>query len=367
MNTAELKEWLLLNGGPAIQLNIQFSQNTNKVIDINAVSCLLDIPNVKSTLDYIDGFNTQSRDKKTLEHLIHYYKDSCIEKFFPRLIDLGFRAGIPVFDEKMQLIKEIFLYMLSENYDYCYYYRLMLHQYFFVAGYDYPEAVNSMMQRLNKIHIAAKERIYEIYQDKSSLPKVPQHWIDRGVLKDDLNPFDQSSEKPLPTIYDIKALAYFPSVYKNTEVQEKINDVINYILDPIIQKIPEGYGLLWVKDRRIYQACGWSPTLPLYENYDRPQHLSTNVLLDYLEIMSNFKAAHKSKWFIESLNHFEQFKTENGTYIFPKDHFNNKYIEEAFLNKKSLNLRPNERQYILYELVSTLRMLRIIDRINDIE
>lgn len=367
MNTAELREWLLLNGGPAIQLNIQFSHSANRGIDINAVSDLLDIPKVKSILDYIDGFDTRLRDKKTLEHLIHYYKDSCIEKFFPRLIDLGFRAGMPIFDEKIQLIKEIFSYMLSENYDYCYYYRLMLHQFFFVAGYDYPEVVNSMIQRLNKIHIAAKGRVYEIYQDKSSLPKVPQHWIDRRVLKDDLNPFGQSSEKPLPTIYDIKALAYFPCVYRSKEVQEKINDVIDYILDPIFQKIPEGYGLLWIKDRRIYQVCGWSPTLPLYEAYDRPQHLSINALLDCLEIMSNFKAAHKSKWFIESLSYFEQFKTENGTYIFPRDHFNSKYIEEAFLSKKSLNLKQNERQYILYELVSTLRMLRIIDRINDRE
>jgi hypothetical protein len=269
---------------------------------------------------------------------------------------------MPIFDEKMQLIKEIFSYMLSENYDYCYYYRLMLHQFFFVAGYDYPEVVNSMIQRLNKIHIAAKGRVYEIYQDKSSLPKVPQHWIDRRVLKDDLNPFGQSSEKPLPTIYDIKALAYFQSIYTCSEMQKKINDIIKYILDPAFQKIPEGYGLLWSKERRIYHACGWSPTLPFYESCDCSQQLRMNLLFDYLEIMSNFEVARKSEWFIRSLSYFEQFKTEKGTYILPKDCFNNKYIEEAFLSKKNLSLKRNERQNIACEVVSTLRMLKIIER-----
>jgi len=62
-----------------------------------------------------------------------------------------------------------------------------------------------------------------------------------------LNPFGKSAETPLPTIYDISALAYFPNAYKNSENQAKIDDIIEYILDPEFQKIREGYGLLWDK------------------------------------------------------------------------------------------------------------------------
>ena len=84
MNTTELKEWLLQNGGPAILLNVELSENKSRDIAKNAVSHLLGIPKVNAILNYLDEFQTQSRDKKTLEHLIHYYKETCIDNFFPK-------------------------------------------------------------------------------------------------------------------------------------------------------------------------------------------------------------------------------------------------------------------------------------------
>ena len=367
MNDNDLENWVYEQGGPAIQLRMYMRQSENKSKkDVeNSVSKLLNIEEVNTILNYLDGFKIQSRDKKTLEHLIHYYKETCIDNFFPQLLDMGFRAGIPILDEKMQPVRDVFMYLLTEDYDYCYYYGLMLHRFFFMAGYTHQEIIESMEQRLNAIHKSAYKRIFDIYQDESKLPKKPKQWADIGVLKDDLNPFSRFAKEPLPTIYDISALAYFPDTCKNSENQAKIDDIIEYILDPEFQKIREGYGLLWVESRRIYHACGWSPTLPLYEDYNGPQNLSVNSVLNYLYMMSNFRAAHKSKWFKNCINYVEQFRTEKGTYIFPKEYLYRKYIDKAFLNESAMKLKRTEREIIIRELVSTLIMVEINKRVAE--
>lgn len=359
----DLEKWLLAQGGPAIQLRMyaQQTSNNSKNDTDDAVSSLLAIDEVHSILNNLDAFQTPNRDKKTLEHLIHYYKDTCIENFFPLIMDLGFKAGIPIFEKKMAPVLDIFkyVYALAYEYDYCYSYSLMLHRFYFISGCLCPEVVKSMENRLNAIHKVTKEKPYDIYQDESKLPKKPQIWADIGVLKDELNPFNTSSEKPLPNIYDIWSLAYYMNICNDPEQIEKINDIIMFILDPKFQKIREGYGLLWVKDRRRYYACGWSPTLPLYEIQDHPTQSCPYPVIDYLDFMSHFKIAHNSKWFRDCLNHFEQFKTERGTYIFPKEYLHKKYIDMAFLNKENMFLKRNERELMKRELVSTMKMVEI--------
>ena len=139
------ENWLLEQGGPAIRLRISVMQNSGNANEINnAVSELLVIDEVHSVLNLLDGFQTPNRDKKTLEHLIHYYKDTCIEQFFQLIMDLGFRAGLPTFDKKMAPVAEIFKYMyscrmagLSLESDY----TLPLHRFFFMSGFLFPEVI----------------------------------------------------------------------------------------------------------------------------------------------------------------------------------------------------------------------------------
>lgn len=362
-----LEEWLLENGGPAIQLRmsaLQNSSNVEKDTD-HAVSALLDIDEVHSVLNYLDGFQTPNRDKKTLEHLIHYYKDTCIENFFPLIMDMGFHAGIPIFDEKMSSVKDLFRYLvaLANESVHCYNYTIMLHRFFFMSGFSFPEVIASMEDRLDAIHKVAQEKLFDIYQDDRKLPKKPPVWADVGVLKDELNPFSLNVEKPLPTIYDIWSLAYYTDTCTDMEKAQKINDIVAYIFDPEFQKIREGYGLIWVESRRRYHACGWSPTLPFYEIEGHPAQSVPYPLLDCLDFMSHFKTVHQSKWFHDCLNHLEQYKTEKGTYIFPKAYLHKKYIDKAFLNEKNLSLKRNERELLKRELVSTMKMVEIYRRI----
>jgi hypothetical protein len=96
--------------------------------------------------------------------------------------------------------------------------------------------------------------------------------------------------------------------------------------------------------------------------------------------MSNFKIARKSKWYINCLNYVEQFRTEKGTYIFPKEYLDGKNScpgstsnvltvnlkpEEAFLSETNMKLKRNEREILIRELVSTLSMVEIIKKSSD--
>lgn len=68
--------------------------------------------------------------------------------------------------------------------------------------------------------------------------------------------------------------------------------------------------------------------MPLYGDYNRPRHLGGYSVLNYLRMMSKFKVACKSKWFSDCISYVEQFRTEKGTYIFPKEYLNKKYLRE---------------------------------------
>lgn len=74
---------------------------------------------------------------------IHYYKDSCLETFFLRVMDYGFHTDIAVFDEKMMYVADIFKYVYAmsnkaiEAADRQHYFNcsLMMHRYFYVTSY----------------------------------------------------------------------------------------------------------------------------------------------------------------------------------------------------------------------------------------
>jgi hypothetical protein len=243
-----------------------------------------------------------------------------------------------------------------------------------MAGCTHKSIIDSTLHRIDAIHKTAIAKIYDIYEVGVKLPKPPKQWINRGVLKDNLNPFSKEAANPLPTIYDISALAYFPEEFIDDDLQQKIDDIIDYILDPRFQQLPDYYGLIWDKSKGRYYACGWAPILPLYEGNDRPRHISEYSVLYYLSIMSNFKTARKSKWYKNCLNYIEQFKTEKGTYIFPKEYIDGKNScpgsisnliitgikpDEAFLSEESMKLKSKEREALLRELVSTWNVIEI--------
>ena len=181
--TVKIENWLQEQGGPAIQLRLCTVSNSKNDYS-KAISALLDVDEVHSLLNYFDPFRTSGKDIKALEHLIHYYKDTCLDNFFPLIMDLGFRAGIPIFDEKISFVADTFkhVFQLINESSHCYNYTLMLHRHFFMSGCLFPEVIESIENRLDVIHKSAEEKIFDIYQNDSNLPKKPKIWTDVSVF-----------------------------------------------------------------------------------------------------------------------------------------------------------------------------------------
>jgi hypothetical protein len=362
-------QWLLENGGPAIRLRASsLHEPWKSETDADScVSALLDIDEVQTLLNYFDAFQASVNDIRPLRHIVHYYKDTCIDNFFPLVVALGLRAGFSIFEEKMKPVKDTFKHIYTQRREsaHCYNYTIMLHMFFTMSGCLFSEVVESLENRLDALYPAAAKYIYDIYQDERKLPKKPKMWADVGVLKDEMNPWKITAESPLPTVYDIWAFAYYTKGCADPEKMRKINGIIAYILTPEFQNLREGYGLLWVKDLRRYHACGWNPVLPPLDHegnltQEKPYH---TYVLDSLDFISHFKAAQESEWLHRCLRHFEQFKTDKGTYIFPKEYLHKRYIDKAFLNEHNLSLKRNERETMKRELVSTMKMAEIHRRL----
>jgi len=340
-------------------LHIERDRNKDKVFENGLISNLLEIEDIKKLMSCMDQFIPQPREKKALEHLLHYYKETCIDHFFPRLMETGFRAGIPEWNEKMKPFRELYSYLLSEEYGYV----IMTSRFFLMAGYSYQEVIDAVKERINLIYQAAQERVFGIYQGRENLPKTPKHWESKGIIRDELNPWLKM--KPLPVIYDIAAMAYFPEKHLDPETKKKIDVIVSYVLDPAFQRLPEGYGLLWSKPQRRFYACGWSPTLPFYRDYPRPGNYNEYSLLYYVNLMSHFKVAQDSPWFQECMRILQSYQDEDGAFVFPATLLHQKYIPEAFLNESNLMLKRGKRIKMLNRVASTLFMYKLYQRIEE--
>jgi len=356
-----LIEWLLENGGPAIRLSAAATLNA-AIPDAETerlVSELLEIEGVRQVLEYFDLFrdlDQRNIDRKLTHTLVHSYRETSLGNFLPQLLGLGFRAGIPVFDEKVRFLRTAFPHIsVIENmngWEIC---KLC-----FRAGYDFPEMVDFMKQRLDALQLAAREHIVDIYFKEEELTKLPKRWKDKRIIKQDLNPYDGS--KPLPTIHDIAAFAYFPQTCLDTETRQKIDTLLNYILLPAFQMLPEGYGWMWYPERHTCLASGWSPTIPFFQGFERPRNYEAWHFLDYLDMLSCFETALPTAWVKASLDRLEQFRTESGTYRIPETYLHQKKIYQAFLSKANQNLKQRDKKRLFYELISTIFVLKIKQR-----
>lgn len=347
-----LNQWLIENGGPSVHLLLNEGdvlQHTKK---------LMGIDKVKKVVEYLDGFNTEARDRKTLEHLVHFYKESCIENFFPILMHYGFKAGMKPIDDRIDPLRKVFNYFIDSEYHWLYFgYSLMTHQCFFGFGYEFKEVMDSFRQRIRKLHKNAVDKVYDIYTDGEGLPKIPKAFEGRRCIKFEMNPFDCQAERPLPTIYDLRAMSYWGNVAKDSNIKI-INDIVDYILTPQFQDIPAGYGLVWTRKRERYHACGWSPTLPYF--IERSDNDDERRFLLYMETMSRFPKAKKSDWYKNGLKRLDQYKTCDGTYIFPDEILRMKLAPEAFLSESNMSLKATEKRTKYREVFSTVIMHQLL-------
>ena len=345
-------QWLLENGGPAMKLNMMNEELIDKgSFDKNELVCeLLRIEKVKTALTYFDKFNDyKSVTIKQLNANLHNCYDDCFERFMPFLINLGFRKGISILDEKIGIMQEVYQYLITQKYgSWEIVVMLMLE-----AGYYNSDMLDYLeLKFINKLFKTAEQQCFDIYEtDPSKIRwgKVPKDWK-AGPFCKDIHVHDcDASELPLPTIYHIKPLIY---IYKFIEdkIKNKVDTIIKYIMEPEYQKLRGFYGVSWFYNKAYY-APSPGVALPFYE--DKEIHAGDKGVL---EMVSLVPFVTKTDWFKNCVDFLEKYKTERGTYILSEPDGGlrpvNTTTVSAYISKEA-KIKRNDRRAFVDELLST--------------
>ncbi|MEN6313341.1 MAG: hypothetical protein ABFD25_03725 [Clostridiaceae bacterium] len=369
MESNQLIEWLMENSGPIIKHRTATELMNVTVCSDELTNDLLNIEKVKSLLLRLDDYGPITVVDSHMLNKIHN-KDGA-ESIVAELLDFGLRSGIGQLDLRLQVFRQYvdndFVskalstpYIDNVSTGWAIFIAGIFTSYFIRGGYRYEEVINYAKIRLNLLYRAASENTLNIYLSDSELmkyPKRPQIWCTTPVIRPEYDPC--CNDKPLPNKHDIYTLAYYPKDLADEETEDKINRIIEFILDEKYQSLH--YGLLWYKANRRYYMSGWSPTLPCFFNFENEYELC--ILLFYMDLMSHFKAAQHSKWFQNCLDYLEQFRMVDGTYCFPKSFFRYKeYV--GCTGGLSIGSKDKQKSADANKVESTFRMLLLKSRLG---
>ena len=186
------------------------------------------------------------------------------------------------------------------------------------------------MNRIQAIYETIKSFQYDIYVEKASTKAVPKAYRGQKIVSPELT---RTSLVSLPLIHDI---LYFHVIGRRfPNLMENINTIIDYILTKEYQSFAPGYGIGFFGKR--YYAIGWSVMIPSFLNFEFGRETIFNLIH-----LSHFKAAHKSLWFQRMFTKLEDYKNEDGTYLFPTDAIREKK-NSYFVGGNHLGVVENRR------------------------
>jgi len=369
-------QWLLENGGPAIKLRLVRENLIDASIygiDANKLAEeLLQLEKVNTAMTYFDRYKDfRSMSDRELYGFIHGWNENCFETFMPFFTNLGFQAGITAFDEKVEYMCNTYRYIIapdeSGEIHWTHIYGLMIISNLLKAGYYYDDMLAYMSRIVvDNVYKVAENNIFDFYETDPSKIRSgrPKRWQNRPIIKDIHN--CEAGEMPLPTTYHVEGMLNIYEYVKADETKEKIDGIIQYILDPRYQKTGGNYGIHYDGLKKTYHSSSSGLALPNYES-DTP---SANMCL--LEKLSLSPVMRKSEWFEKCMADLEQYRTERGTYSC--DHFklisneppcNPDTFCSAFIDKNVLpEIKKSERRSFAFELCATLYMAILKNRIG---
>ncbi len=349
MDVYDTAQWLLHNSGPSIRYRtlVDILREEDVKVISRALEEMFGSPETREWIRrLVPRFDINS---------IHSGRSDAFENVVGKLVQMGVRAGLQPFDNKTLP----FRVWLSENVGtepvapHAMFLRTIIASLLAFAGYDSTSPVKSQMtRRLEALYEFARQPdLSHVFVDKSGFRGFPNGSEKYRLVNPDLY---QDQQFMLPWVHDIRGLASCKELMTEREYRDKINRVIEMILTPEYQSLPWSYGLAKYGTR--YYVLGWAAHLPGYTS--RPEGRSFAELLLTLEFMAGFATARRSPWFVDSMEYLESFRTENGTYIFPRTWLPEKQIgywvgglRMGFNNRKSY---PKA-----IECESTFRVLRL--------
>jgi len=334
-------EWLLENSGAVIKYRTQLELMNINIKNLNNdMADIIALPQTQKRLTFLKNL-----DYKRVHGSNHTY----LENVLPMLSDFGINydnsAVLEVYKEN-HIIDEILAG--NTNFYSIFYDRLISCP--FLLRFNFPNKglYDFATKRINTIHEFTRHKDYLIYDNPGNHKGVPKPFRNRPIIKPELSYGDKCK---LPLIYDILTMAeIYDSV--SIDVQEKIDNIIDYVISPGYDVVADGYGIL-VAPKRRYYAMGWDCKKPFNDKQDYSYRNLHRLLL-----YSKFPTAAKSLWFQNAVGFLTQFRTDAGTYIFPKEYLPE--VDSNWILGSRMSLGENRRKKNWIEIESTFYMQSLI-------
>jgi len=309
MNNHDLIQWLLQNAGACIRFRTLVDILQEQ--DVGVVSRALD--------DMLQGSQVREWISRLAPEFtinsLHSGRENAFENVMGKLVQLGLRAGLQPFDNKTLP----FRVWLTENVGviperpHAIFLKTVVASFLAYAGYGTTSPVmKQMKQRLDTLYEFARDPDFAtIFVDKAEFKGLPKNSKNHELV----NPILYREQRfRLPWVHDIRGLANSKFIFENDVLRDRLDAIIEMILTPEYQNLPRSYGL--AKYDKGYYVMGWAVHLPGYTS--RPEERNFAELLLTLEFMAKIPAARESLWFKDMMTYLESFKTDIGTYRFPK-------------------------------------------------
>lgn len=361
----DLIQWLLDEGGPVIRYRtLVESAGCGAPADCESVlNAVLQTEKTQWLLAQLDHFGPITHVDIRVLNALHGMKPTCLENIIPRLLERGLRAGIAVFDEKMERFRHYvdnpLVHKALDDPAHptveggrAVFIATVLASYFMRGGYAYDEMTQFVQRRITSLSRLAAKKTYDIYLTEAELADLPKQWAGKPIINPDMDPM--SGTTPLPLIHDLFAFAYIPAECLTDSMRRQLDDIVIYVTDERYRAFPPGYGYIWSEaNRRTCYACGWNLDLP---DLDSDDPYEQRKIVQRLELLAHFPAAHQSVWFQEGMRLLETYRTERGTYCFPAT-FLTEQKAGYYVGGEYMGLEDNRRTAKTLELESTFRML----------
>jgi hypothetical protein len=363
MKPAETYRWLMENGGPVIRYRTATElMPPDKSLNIQALQN--DLLQSKIVQTWLGHFRppvllnlkpTRQGEFTRGSIELHGAKDTALENVLGKLTDFGLKRGMPELDNLVVPYLE-WLNVTSKTYPqylFVIWMRLEVADFLARSGYlDEPEVLKLIKAHLDVVYQFARKGDHNIYVDPKSYKKMPANFSRHPLI----NPKLTRGEIKLPMVYDI--LGWGPYLKKaGAEDRKKADVVIDFIFNVEYQAYPWGYGVMLDEDSGHFWAMGWSLHIPGFTK-SIGGDLEKQLRIIRLEQLVHFKAARRHPWFKAGLEHLEQFRTPDGTYLFPRQYLPEKPAAYWVVGGKyALEESPRNRKAI--EAESTFWMAKI--------
>ena len=330
-------KWLLDNAGAVVRYRTQVEliKNDDKGLLQESLADVLSLPQVQKRLSLLENLDFNR---------VHGSDSTHLENVLPMLSDFGLCYDIDAFRNAVKnnagMVKSVF--------DYTGYNKTQAYPFLLKTKIPINGLLEFAVERINTIYKFTQHMNYEIYDDAANHKGVPKPFRDRPIIKPSVAYGDMCR---LPLIYDIVTMA---EVYDRVpiDIQRKIESIIDYVISPGYDSVVFGYGILAAPGKKYY-SMGWDCKKPFNDTQE-----NTYRNLHRLLLYSAFHSITKSMWFLNTVDYLMRYKTDNGTYVFPKE-----YLVEQDSNwvlGSHMSLAENRRTKQWAEVESTFYMLKLI-------